>query len=758
MRPWLACCLIGCTAAEVVEPPLDPDDVPFPIEERPLTQHVDPFIGSRGPGNVIPGALVPHGMVRASPDTLGPAGTIDAYDGDDERIEGFTHTHLEGPGGSLNGYSQVLFLPQTGPLVIDRNERAARYDHDREEARPGYYSVDLIDHDVTVELTATGHAAVHRIQFPAGPARLLIDLGHSNGTSTGGALSLDGSIVSGSGEYNVHPIAAMVTGNDGRTAYTEVFVWAEASLAPTETGTITGQRPTAHPGQTSAQGPWTAGWIGWELEQPTTIELRVGISYLDVEQARHNAEVELGESTFDQIAAAADATWNTALNRVQVTADPDTLVQFYTALYHNAFQPADHTEPGGVFMVGDSGERVRRDDPGLRFMTSDWCLWDTYRTSHPLRTLIEPDLYDDVVTSLLVMYEEGGWIPKCTWAATGNSRVMIGNHAIPVIADGMAKGLDHFDHALAWEAVDKAGTQEMEPLPDGLCGYINVGTPPDYIELGYVPTECDPSQAASMTIEHSQDDHATAVIAGLLGRTADQARYAARASNWKNHWDVSTGFMRGRHRDGTWVEPFDPADRSDFNDFVEASSWIFSFHVPHDLPALIELYGGDVPFRERLDRFFAEGHFDPSNQPSFHVPWLYAHAGDPAATQARVREIVQTHYHTGPHGLPGNDDAGSTSAWLVFSMLGLYPVSPGDPVYTLSSPLVREAVVHLHPGHYDGGALTVRTVGDPLTEPYLASVTLNGEALVEPFVTHAQLVGGGELVFTLSATPTSWGQ
>lgn len=746
---------LGCTP-EVAPEPIDPDEVPFPIEELPLTQHVDPRLGTQGPGNVIPGALVPHGVVRASPDSRSGPNSIDAYEWSDTHLEGFTHTHLEGPGGSANGYSQVLVLPQSGPLVSDREERATRYDHDREQARPGYYQVDLVDQDISVELTATGHAAVHRVRFPAGPARLLFDLGHSNGTSAGGRLEIDGAQVRGSGLYNVHPIAAMVTLNDGRTAYAEVFVWAEASVPPTEHGTLTGRDPIARPGAASAEGAWTAGWIGWQFEQPTTVELRLGLSYLDVEQAQHNAEVQLGARGFDEVAAEADAAWNTWLNRVQVEADE--LTRFYTALYRTGFQPADHTEPGGRFMTAYSGQPVRRDDAGLHYLTDDWCLWDTYRTSHPLRTLVEPELYDDVVRSLLVMYEEGGWLPKCTWSATGYSRVMIGNHAIPVIADGLVKGLDRFDHALAWEAVDKAGTQEIEPLPEGLCGYVNLGTPPDYLTLGYVPTECDPTQSASMTIEHSQDDFATARIAEALGRTDDAARYDLRAGNWRAHWDPAVGFMRGRHRDGSWVEPFDPADRSDFNDFVEASSWIFSFHVPHDLPGLITLYGGPEAFRERLDRFFDEGHFDPSNQPSFHVPWLYARAGDPAATQARVREVVDRHYGTGPGGLPGNDDAGSTSAWLVFATLGLYPISPGDPTYTLAAPLVRSARLHLHPGYYDGGVLEIRTVGDPATEPYVAAASWNGVPLEAPLITHAELVAGGSLVVELSAVPTEWGR
>ena len=755
-----ALCLGACEPPVEEPPPVVDEEVPFPIDEVPLTGYVDPLLGTGGPGNTIPGALLPHGMVRASPDTVGDAGDVDAYDWGSDHIEGFSHTHLEGPGGGANGYSQLLLLPQTGERVINRSARPSAFDHASEVARPGYYAVTLEDYGVRSELTATSHAAVHRHTFPEGPGRFILDLGHSLGDSTGGSITLDGRIWSGRASYNVHPVASLVTGGDGTTAHVTLYFHVELGVTPTATGTFegAGSNPAVNEGGTQGWGDDLGAWGDFELAEETAVEVRIGVSLVSEAQAAANLAAEVGERSFDEVAAAAEARWNTALNRVQVQGDDALLGVFYTALYRTFFQPADYTEVDGSFVVGASGAPVVRQADGFRYFTDDWCMWDTFRTSHPLATLVEPELRDDVITSMLVVYEEGGWLPKCTWNATGYSRVMIGNHAVPIIADAFVKGLDRFDADLAWEAVDHAGTDEIDDLPEVGCGYVNLGTPPEYLDLGYVPSECDTTQSVSMTLEHSYDDWAAARFAEALGQDADAERYDERGRWWRNHWNPEVGFMQARDRDGAWVEPFDPTDDSDFNDFAEADSWIYSWFVPHDVPALVELMGGRDTFVQRLDTFFEDGHFDPSNQPSFHVPWLYAAAGMPSGTQARVRAIQQDDYSSGPDGLPGNDDAGSTSAWLVLSMLGIYPIAPGDGIWTLSAPRFTSATLHLHPGYYDGGTVRLEVVGDPSTEQYIESASWNGDPLLEPRIDHTTLAAGGVLEVVLGAEPSTWGQ
>ncbi len=746
---------LACPPPAEEEAPFDPDAVPFTYPEIALTGLVDPMVGTAGPGNTIPGALVPHGMVRASPDTLAEPGAIDAYRWEDTRMEGFSHTHLEGPGGSFNGYSQILLLPQAGPRLLDRQDRAALFDHSSESARPGYYGVTL--GGVQAELTATAHAAVHRYVFPAGEARVLIDVGSSLGTSTNGALRIDGAEVTGHGDYLVHPLVAALTGNDGTTGYTTVYTAITVSIPPTEHGTFHDDG-AENPGADEVAGAWSGGWVGWSFDAPTTVEVKVGISYISEEQAAKNVEEEVGDADFDSVATAADAAWNHVLNRVVVEGSEDRRRQFYTALYRSAFQPSDHTEAGGRFAIHSSGEAKIKEANGLHYMTDDWCQWDSFRTLHPLGTLFEPELRDDIARSALMVYEEGGWLDKCPWSGTGYSRVMIANPTVPILADMLGKGLDRFDTEVAWAAIDRSGTEETPDSPRGLCGFSSLGTPPEYIELGFVPQECDPSQSASITLEQAEDDAAAARFAAAIGRDADAKRYAARAENWRNVFDESLGFARPRYADGSWMDPFDPNDNSEMNGFTEANSWIYSFHVMHDVEGLADAMGGREAFIAKLDQFFDEGHFDISNEPSFHIPWLYAAVGDPTGTQNRVSAALKSGFSMAPDGLPGNDDAGATSAWVVLASLGLYQIDASNAVWTLSTPAVQRAEIRLHPGYYPGGSFVIETDGDPQLLPYIASATLNGAPLEHAWISQDQITAGGTLHYSLSATPTAWGQ
>lgn len=748
--------LAACAKEEAPLPPVstDPDDVPFTYSELPLTDFVDPLVGTGGAGNTLPGALVPHGMVRASPDTYAEAGAVDAYRYEDTRMDGFSHTHLEGPGASYNGYSQILLLPQSGELVVNPDERAASFDHASESARPGYYAVTA--GGVQVELTATALAAVHRYTFPAGEARVLVDVGSSLGTSLDGELVFGESEVTGFGEYVVHPLLSALYDDFGDTARTTVYTAIAASIPPSTHGTFQ-EGADAREGADSVAGAWSGGWFGWTFEEETTVEVQVGISYISVDQARENLAAEVGDADFDTVAARAEAEWNYVLNRVQIDGTDAQKQLFYTALYRSAFQPADHTEAGGRYAVHASGDAEVLDADGLRYMTDDWCQWDSFRTVHPLGTLFEPELRDDIATSALVVYEQGGWLDKCSWSATGYSRVMIANPTVPILTDMLVKGLDGFDTDVAWAAIDKAGTEEAEGVPYGLCGYASLGTPPEYIELGFVPHACDQAQSASLTLEHAVDDAAAARFATATGRDDDAARYAARAEYWRNTFDTSIGYARPRNADGSWVEPFDAAEYSVTSGFCEATSWIYSFHVLHDVSGMVEAMGGQDAFVERLDHFFDDGHFDVSNEPSFHIPWLYAAAGDPSGTQRRVRETLETSFAVTPDGLPGNDDAGATSAWVVLAMMGLYQIDPSEPVWTIATPSVPRAELRLHPGYYAGDTFVIETVGDPTTQPYIASATLNGEALDRAWIAHEEIAQGGTLTLTLSDEPTDWG-
>ncbi len=731
-----------------------------PEEVLDLAALVDPFIGSDGPGNVIPGAMSPHGMVRASPDTLNEHGQVGAYEHGSTNIEGFTHTHLEGPGGSGYGYSQVLLMPTTGPLDLSPAAIRSAFSHETEEAEPGYYAVRLDDHAVRVELTAAGHAAIHRYTFDeAGPARVVFDLGHSLGRSRGGRVEIeDERTVSGFGRYNVHPLLDVVLQPRDSTGLATIYFVARASAASTERGTWQGQTERdAEPGDTLIEGAHSGAWLGFEVEAGGTVEVRVALSNISVEQARANLEADIGALSFDELRASTRRLWNERLSRVRVEGGEDELRRvFYTALYHSMSTPADHTEAGGRFATAAGGEVETFEAEGWRFHTDDWCIWDTFRTTHPLRTLIEPEGVSDVVRSYLHIYEQGGWLPKCPWNASGYSRVMIGHHAVSVIADALVKGLAGFDVDLALEAALRSADSDNEnPAAGGLCGYLNLGTTPEYRDLGYVPSECDRTQSVSMTLEYAYDDFCVARIAEAAGDEEVARRLDERAQSYRAHFDADTGYMRPRDREGAFTEPFDPDDASEGNDFCEAYSGIYTWFVPHDVLGLFELLGGPEEVVARLEEHFDGGHHDPSNQPSFHIPWLYNLAGRPDLTQGRVREVALTEYRAARKGLPGNDDAGSTSAWLVFAAMGLYPIAPGSPVYQVTTPLFERTEIHLHPSFYEGSSFVVEAKDHGPDNLYIQSARLNGEALSELSIRHEQIVSGGVLELELGPAPPS---
>ncbi len=751
----------GCGPEEVlspapyVEPYTPPDPFRVPIEQA-LTGFVDPMIGTQGVGNVIPGALVPHGAVRASPNTLSDTGSIASYEYDDTRIQGFSHLHLQGPGGASNGYSQIRLMPTLGELSFP--DVSSHYTHDDEVAEPGYYAVTLDDTGVRVELTATDHAAVHRYSFPGGPAKVVLDLGSSNGGTLGGTVEVVGNdTLRGVAQYSVHPaVSALLWEDATSTADSDVYFHIQFDRPFSEYGVWQLATPAiVRPGERSADGAGLGAWVVFDGDEPAKIEVRVGISLIDAARAEANAEVQLSSFSFAEVREQARDKWNMRLNRIQIEAPEPVRTAFYTALYRSMFQPADYTEPDGRYPLRASGSMGVANGGGRPFYLDDWCMWDTYRTLHPLGTLLEPEIRSDVIRSMLALYEDGGWLPKCTWNATGYSRVMTGNPAIPIIVDAWVKGLRDFDPDLAWDAMLKNSDEDASAVA-GACGYLNLGTPQEYIELGFVPHECDFTQAASMTLEHAYNDFCVAAFADERGFTDEEVRFDDRAQRFRKHWDPETGFMRPRMRSGAWLDPFDPTDTSDGNSFVEASSWIFTFFVPHDVPALVELVGGPEAFVVLLDRFFDEGHYDVTNQPSFHIPWLYNYAGAPHRTQARVREIALANYHDGPDGLPGNDDAGSTSAWFVLAALGLYPVAPGSPVWQISAPLLDRAELHLNPHNYDGGSFVIEAVRATSDDAYIQSATLNGEPLDRTWLRHEEIAAGGSLRLVLGPEPSSW--
>lgn len=717
-----------------------------------LAQWVDPRIGTANSGNVAVGAAVPHGWVRLGPDTVGEGLDIAAYRYGATTIEGFTHTQLSGAGGSGYGYSHLLVMPTRGALPANAAAWRSDFDHANETVEAGYYAVALAN-GVRAELTATGLAGLHRYTYPAtDAAHVVFDVGHSLGKSTGGHVEVVGDrTISGWGDYQVHPTISFLLGDENTGALRVYFV-AHFSRPFTEVNLFTrGKEPAVASTLDGAESVAVASFGA--LAASDTVELSVGLSLIDGATAQRNLDAQVGDQGFDDVRAAARAAWNARLNRVQVKGTKDDKRIFYTALYHLMLQPADLTEAGpsgAQFSSALDGKRHTHDAGARRYYTDDWCGWDTFRTAHPLRTLIEPEVVGDLIESQIHAYREGGWLDVCPWAAGGYSRVMIGNTTFPMVADALRKGLDDFDPVDGWAAlVQSADHYLANPLEEGACGYLELGTPEAYETLGWVPDECDSTQAASMTMEYAYEDWCLAEVADRLGH--DGTRYRARSQNWKNHWNADKGFMQSRRADGSWREPFDPADGSSKSGFVESNAWTYTFHVPHDVPGLAAIMGGDAALRAKLDAFFDGGFFDMGNEPGFHIPWMYALAGDPGATARRVKQLLDAHFHTGPGGLPGNDDSGATSAWAAFAQLGFYPVTVGDGRYVLGSPRFDHATLYPGGAAPNGKRFDIRVERSQPDAVVVSSASLNGEPLADPWLTHEQLMAGGELVLVLDA-------
>ncbi len=728
---------------------------PAAPEYRELTGYVDPMIGTNGAGNSIPGAQVPHGVVKLSPDSVKDEGLME-YEWDDPgRIFGFSHTHLQGPGGSGYGYNQLLVYPMVDRRGDAQGDLSSAIDHATESAAPGYYAVRFEDPGVDAEVTATRLTGLHRYTFPASSeAEIRIDLSHTGGKCVEASIEfVPPDTVTGSATYNVFPLYAAwgadqwgITGQRTLHFYgkfSQDYIYHDSWSA----GEVTADR-------VAVSGIDTGAIAGFIADPETPVLFKVGLSLISREQAQANLVDELPGWDFDVVRFQAEELWNTALNQVIVDGDEADLQVFYSALYRSMVEPVDYTE-GDRAWIGPGGAGQVVDLEGRHFYADDWCLWDTFRTSHPLRTLLEPEMCGDLAESYLRAYDQGGWLPKCPWQATGYSRMMIGNHAIPVLSDFISKGLDDFDVEKAYVAMRKAQTQESIEAKDwpGMCGYVNLGTPPEYISNGYVSQNCDEHQSVSMTLEYAFDDWCLAQVATRLGKVADATIFGKRAMNYLNHWDEETGFLRPRMVNGAWLSPFDPESG---DGFCEADAWKYLWFVPHDIPGLIELMGGSDLFLQRLDAFFEGDHYTADNQPDFHVPYLYNSAGRPWQTQELVTRLLKTEFGPGPDGLPGNDDAGSTSAWYLFGAMGFYPVNPAGGTYELTAPLFDRVVIRLHETLHPGDAFVIDVSDRHPDHPYIVAARLNGQPLTRSWLSHDELVRGGTLELTMGATTGLW--
>jgi predicted alpha-1,2-mannosidase len=721
----------------------DRDETRQPADAKleDLTRSVDPMIGTGGHGHTFPGATVPFGMVQLSPDSrLTGWDGCSGYHVSDHVIYGFSHTHLSGTG--ISDYGDILLMPTVGAVELqsapdgDSNRGyASTFDHGNEHATAGYYRVHLDDGGIDVELTTTPRVGIHRYSFPAnGRANVIVDLNHRDEV-------IDSSLkIVGNAEIEG------MRHSRGWAHDQHVYFAAAFSRPFARHGVATDRRVDEQ--ARHAAGKDVRGFLTFEPGEPLIV--KVGISAVDIGGARKNLAQEAPHSDFDRYRESARQAWKDALGKIRIEGGtPEQRIVFYTALYHSMIAPNLYEDVDGRYRGTDLEVH---ESAGFRNYTV-FSLWDTYRATHPLFTIIDPRRTNDFIRTFLAQYEHGGQLPM--WELAGNyTGTMIGYHAVPVIVDAYAKGIRDYDVEKAYEAMVHSADRDHLGLDA-------------YKANGYIPSEAEP-ESVSKTLEYAYDDWCIAQMAAALGKHEDHDRFIARSQSYKNIFDPSTGFMRAR-RDGSFVEPFDPTEVN-FN-YTEANAWQYSFYVPHGPEALITLHGGRKNLEAKLDELFATdsemsgrhqaditgliGQYAHGNEPSHHIAYLYNDVGRPWKTQKRVREIVDTMYTAKPDGLAGNEDCGQMSAWYVLSALGFYPVAPGDPTYALGAPLFPAATLHLE----NGATFVIEAKGVNEHNRYVQSVQLDGEELAAPRLSHAAIVRGGRLVFEMGPEPNlEWGK
>jgi predicted alpha-1,2-mannosidase len=714
----------------------------LPESEPSLTEFVDPFIGTGGHGHTYPGASLPFGMVQLSPDTrLTGWDGCSGYHISDNVIYGFSHTHLSGTG--VSDYGDILLMPTAGSLKLGRGSAenpdsgyCSRFLHETEEASPGYYKVSLEDYGIDVELTCTERSGFHKYTFPEGDQSFVFfDLAHRDRVLESRLRIVGDSQVEGMRR-------SQQWAQDQHVYFAAQFSKPFTSFGISKEGQITEDLR-------EVSGEDLKAYVQYSTKKDEIIFVKVGISAVSIDGARKNLETEIPNWNFTKVAKTAKRKWNRALSKIQVEGGTDEQSTiFYTALYHSLLNPNLYMDVDGQYRGMDLGVHHAMDFVNYTVFS----LWDTYRATHPLFTIIEPERTVDFIKTFLKHYEHGGRLPM--WELAANyTGCMIGYHAIPVIADAYMKGIRSYDLEKAFAAMKHSA--DLDHL--GLEYYKS---------LGYIPADKE-SESVSKTLEYAYDDWCIAQVAKELGENEEFERFIKRAQYYKNVFDPVSGFMRAK-MNGIWFFPFDPAEVN-FN-YTEANSWQYSFYVPQDVSGLIQLMGGKENFVEKLDGLFTTdpqtsgrqqpditgliGQYAHGNEPSHHMAYLYNYANQPWKTQERVREIMVKLYRAKPDGLCGNEDCGQMSSWFVLSALGFYPVCPGIDQYVIGTPLFPEVRIDLG----NGKTFIIRANNDPARNVYIQSATLNGEPYSKSYILHENVLAGGELIFEMGSEPGwEWG-
>ncbi len=716
--------------------------------------YVDPFIGTTNFGTCNPGAVCPNGLMSVVPfNVMGSADNKydkDArwwstpYDYTNSYFTGLSHVNLSGVGCPELG--SLLLMPTTGELDVDYHHYGSKYE--KETASPGYYSLQLTKYNVKVEATSTLRTGLTRFTFPKGKSHILMNLGEGLTNESGAYLrrvndrEIEGMKLLGTFCYNpqaVFPIYFVMRINKApqQTGYWKFQ--RKMNGIEAEWDQDNGKYKLYTQYDRDLAGDDIGAWFTFDTEDNEQIEVAVGVSFVSMENARQNLEVEQHGAGFDEIHASARKQWNDDLSRI--TVEGGTKAQktvFYTALYHTLIHPNILQDVNGEYPAMETGET--KTTKNNRYTV--YSLWDTYRNLHQLMTLVYPERQIDMVRTMIDMYKEHGWLPK--WELYGRETLtMEGDPSLPVIVDTWMKGLRDFDMETAYEAMRKSATL---PGKDNLMRPDN----DDYMSKGYVPLREQFDNSVSHALEYYIADYALYTLAKSLGKKADANLFYNRSMGYKHYYCKEFGTFRPILPDGTFYSPFDPLQGQNFEPspgFHEGNSWNYTFYVPHDVKGLARLMGGQKKFVDKLQMVFDKGYYDPANEPDIAYPYLFSYfKGEEWRTQKTVRELLAKYFTPKPDGIPGNDDAGTMSAWAVFSMMGLYPDCPGVPEYTLTDPTFDRVTIRLNPEFYGKDQLVIEKKGNGSAEGYIQKIELGGKKTGYR-IHHNDLVKAGTLTF-----------
>lgn len=720
------CLLMGCKKT------ISPE-----VSSEKLTDWVNPFIGTDGPGNTYPGATVPFGMVQLSPD-IGIPGwdRIAGYFYQDSIISGFSHTHLTGTGaGDLY---DILVMPTNSRFSERIAENSykpfSKFNHQQEKATAGYYTVDLLSYGIKAELTATERVGIHRYTFPKDEqSKIHIDLGF--------AMNWDAPT-----DTHLRVVDAnTIEGYRKSTGWAKdqrIFFVMQFSRPFTDYLLFEDEKQVKQ----SAKSKNTRIELLFPTASDEKIVVKTAISTANIEGAYASMQTEATDFNFENYVQKAQQLWENELQKIQIsTNDPDKKTIFYTMMYQSMLAPTLLSDPNGYYKSPNGN--IYKSENYNRYDT--FSLWDTFRAAHPLYTIIQREKSTDFIKSLLAHYQETGKLP--VWSMQGNeTNMMIGYHSVPVIVDAYFKGIP-MDTDLAYQAcVASAMVDERQ---------IDL-----YKKLGYVPTdEHHENWSVSKTVEYAYGDWCIAMFAKALNKNEDYQYFLNRSENWKNHYDTQSTFLRPKDKNGKFVSPFIAKEYTPY--FCESNAWHYFWFVPQNIPALIQKTGGKERFEQKLDSMFTLkplpedklpifstgmiGQYAHGNEPSHHVGYLYNYIGKPSKTQSIIQEIMQTQYSNTPNGHCGNEDCGQMSSWFIMSSLGFYPVNPAQGVYLFGTPFFEQSIIDLG----NKKTFTIKALNFSEENQYIQTIKLNGVVYKKLFISHKDILQGGELVFEMGNTP-----